>query len=320
VKGRVLVIRFNSIGDIVLSYPAVRTLSRAGYEVHYLTKASFAELVTSNPFVAKVWLLKDSLHTVVDALVKIDWIYVFDFHNNYRSKTVVRNLDSPSFTLEKNRIGMWIMIQLNLRKKQQRHIVERYLDTIALAGIQCKDSSLEVYIPDNLAIPDLPEVYLAIAVGTAWHTKSIPVDKIVETINLIPNTAVILLGGPDDKQRALDIKNGCENTVIDLTSELSILQSAKVVMNAAAILTGDTGLMHIEAAVGTPIVAVFGSTHPLLGYTPYTDSEKAVVIQVEDLPCRPCTKQGKNSCPKGHFKCMKNINTERLVEEINNYI
>ena len=162
----------------------------------------------------------------------------------------------------------------------------------------------------------LTKDFICIAVGAARKTKQIPPQKIQEVLDELHSKNIILLGGPGENQLTKALTLGPK--VINLVSQLSILESGAVISQARALLTGDTGMMHIAAALGTPIVAIFGSTHPDMGYAPYYNGAKnpPIIFQHTTLKCRPCTKHGKDSCPKGHFKCMEELEMSEVVQAL----
>lgn len=317
----VLVVRFNSIGDIVLTSPVISRLHAEGYKVHYLTKKVFSELLENNPKVGQCWVLEDSLSKVIEELSDHSFKFVIDLHNNYRSKRVCKAISAPTYRLSKERIGMWLLTNFGIRNTSERHIVHRFLDVLSPLRLSSRSEKLEFYTEsESIEYLALPEEYLAVAVGAAWSTKQIPTAKQIEIIEQSKWKNIVLLGGPDEKEMADEIVSGTSKKITNLVGDLSITQSGLVVKDASVLLTGDTGLMHIAAAVETPTVAVFGSTHPVLGYTPFTDEKNYYIIQNESLGCRPCTKQGKSACPKGHFKCMLDLDFKDLVTKIDKYI
>jgi len=318
---KVLVIRFNSIGDIVLTSPVVERLAKRGYEVHYLVKKAFAEIVENNPAITKVWQLENSLEAIIKQLKGEQYDYVVDLHNNIRSHRVHRALKARTYILEKHRIALWLLTTFGINTFKQKHIVHRFLEVIAPIRRHSKPANKpQFYIPENTTIENqLPEQFLAIAVGAAWKTKEIPIARLNEIIAASSWSNIVLLGGPTDENKVHQLESTNKN-LINLVGQLSITQSAAVIKKASVLLTGDTGLMHIAAAVETAIVAVFGSTHPILGYTPFTDESAYELIQNTALSCRPCTKQGKKACPKGHFKCMLDLDYSAIIEKIDAYI
>jgi len=320
---KVLIIRYNSIGDIVLTSPVISLLYSNQYEVHYLCKKAYSSLVANNPKVDRVWEFDDNFSILIPQLKAEGFIYIIDLHNNYRSGRIKKALGAKSYTLCKSRIKLYLMTRWRLDLSPEKHIVDRFLDTIEDI-VTIENTPLEFYIPDRdieNAKKLLPtKSYVAIAVGAAFHTKQIPEDMIIDVIDEIQGT-VVLLGGIGDVEKSKIIEIRSDRKVYNLTGQLSIEESAHAVQQSRMLLTGDTGLMHIAAAVGTKVVAIFGSTHPKLGYTPYMQNDSdAIVMGNQDLSCRPCTKQGNHSCPKGHFRCMLELDTDDIVDNINRFI
>lgn len=319
-RKKALVIRFNAIGDIVLTTPVTQALADHNYEVHYLVKAIFSEIVFSDKYVTKVWSLQDELTPLLVKLKSERFDVVIDLHNNLRSKRVKAALSKPSYTFKKDRLGLWLLTKLSINRIKGQHVVERFLAVLSPLGIKVAQPSTRYTIPSDTVLPTaLPQNFLCIAVGAAWYTKQLPLEKLISIIERVAIENIVLIGGPADVARARQLVDRVGRPVIDLVGKLSIHQSALVIKGAELLLTGDTGMMHIAAALDVPIVAIFGSTHPVLGYTPHYDREAKhsyELIENKTLSCRPCTKQGKKSCPKGHFKCMMDIDEGEVVEAI----
>ncbi len=319
-RKKALIIRFNAIGDIVLTTPVIQALADNNYEVHFLVKAAFAEIVESDAYVTKVWTLKEQLAEVITLLKREDFDLVIDLHNNLRSKRVKSALSKTTCTFSKDRIGYWLLTKLGIHTIQEQHIVERFLSVLAPLGIKVAQPSTRYTIPLDTSLPaDLPEKYICIAIGAAWYTKQIPTEKLVNVIEQCNHKNIVLIGGPDDRIAAIEVEARLTHSIINLTGQLTIHQSALVIQRSQVLLAGDTGMMHIAAALDVPVVAVFGSTHPILGYTPYYGKlakNSYKLIENKSLSCRPCTKQGKDSCPKGHFRCMIDIDPNDIVQAI----
>lgn len=322
-KPKVLVIRFNSIGDIVLTSPVIATLEENNYEVHYITKKAYTSLLYNNPKVFKVWVFEDNFNILLPQLKKQGFDLVVDLHNNFRSKKVKKALSSQSLTFAKPRISLWLLTQFNIKPKKLNHIVDRFLEVIEPLSLKNKSTKLEFHFPPNFSYSgtDLPKEFYTIAVGAAFFTKQIPKAKILEIVDEI-DLPVVLVGGPDDSNISNWITLNSRKEVIDLCGQLSIEESAFVIKKSICLLSGDTGMMHIGAALGVKMVNVFGSTHPILGYTPYygLSENQAIIVENKELSCRPCTKQGKNICPKGHFKCMNDIKSEEIITKLKTII
>ena len=320
-KEKILVIRFNSIGDIVLTFPAVRALFDHNYEVHYLCKKSYASLLKPNPRIHKIWTIEKNVQEVLEELKEEQFTYIIDLHNNLRSRQVKSHLKIQANTLIKHPISNFLLTQLNIKVGKRGHIVNRFLETVSPICRNVQDRSLELFIPEETRVKvdglGLPQDYLAISVGAAYATKQIPAETIAQVIERI-KIPVVLLGGNDDKKKAETIISLSQSQIINLVGKVDILSSAEIIKRSKCLLTGDTGLLHIASALRKNVVAVYGSTHPTLGYTPNSsdDNFQFRIVQNEDLTCRPCTKQGKKKCPKGHFRCMTEIDADTIVDNI----
>lgn len=318
-KPKVLVIRFNSIGDIVLTTPVIELLSKK-FDVYYLTKASYKSLLVCNPNVKGLFLFENDLNKTISDLLIYKFDYVVDLHNNFRSFSVRRKIKAKSFTFKKPRIKYWLRTTLGIKLRQQPHIVERFTDVIKPIIAEKTLPPTRFYFDQNMKFEfSLPENYTCIAVGTAFYTKTIPTYKWVEILNSIDGN-IVLLGGSEDVKNSQEIASQLKRNVVNLTGTLTLSESAYVIDKSKVLITGDTGLKHIAAALNKRVVAIYGSTHPILGYTPYYGPNKNLsqIIKPDDLACSPCTKQGRKSCPKGHFKCMNDIPVEKIIKLISN--
>ena len=177
------------------------------------------------------------------------------------------------------------------------------------------------YYYKNCEIPGLPETYVAYAIGGTWATKRMPENKIAELME-VSNAHFVLLGDANDAMVGESIAARFPDRVSNMCGKISLDQSAKVLAGANKVLTHDTGLMHIAAALQKPIVAIWGNTTPDFGMGPFLpDAVKTgpVLVQAEGVSCRPCSKIGFNACPNGHFDCMqKQSATEisRLLQQM----
>jgi heptosyltransferase-2 len=168
-------------------------------------------------------------------------------------------------------------------------------------------------------ISGLQNGYYAIVIGGKHTTKIFPAEKIIEVCRLL-DKPVVLLGGKEDESRGKMIADSLKTNVFDACGKLSLDESADVLKHASAVLTNDTGLMHIAAAMHKPIVSVWGNTVPELGMYPYLPGEpqKSVIIENKEISCRPCSKIGFDACPKGHFNCMMTLNSSEIADKLMN--
>ncbi len=324
---KVLIIRFSSIGDIVLTSPVVRCIHQQwGAEVHFLTKNKFSSIIGNNPFIKKVYTIQKKVSEVLALLKAEKYELIIDLHNNIRSFQVKSALSCPSRTFDKLNYKKWLMTRFKWNRLPDLHIVERYMATVEPLGIKNDQAGLDYFIPEKeeinipLCFKELPvqpnNPFIAFAIGAAHATKRLPIHKIIELIQKLP-LPVILLGGPDDASSGEQIKQGLQGKkVINACGRLSLHQSASVVRQAAYVITHDTGMMHIATAFKKRIISIWGNTIPAFGMYPYLPGQEALfdIIEVDDLSCRPCSKIGYQKCPKGHFKCMNDIDLDQITD------
>ena len=318
-----LIIRFSSIGDIVLTSPVVRILKQqvADAEIHFVTKGKYSGLLTSNPNIDKVHVLNHKMSVLIQQLKREKFNYIIDLHNNIRSTFIKVNLGVPAFTFDKLNLKKWILVTFKKNYLPGVHLVDRYLDTLSGFGVTNDMAGLDFYIPreKRYDLSDLPESfregYIAFVTGGTYLTKRLPADKINTICSKTPYP-VILLGGRWEYQTGEVIAANNPEHVLNFCGKLDIHASASLIENARLVLTNDTGLMHIAAAFRKKILSFWGNTVESFGMYPYLPHQASKSLKVENLPCRPCSKIGYNKCPKGHFRCMKEIDTDPAVRWI----
>jgi ADP-heptose:LPS heptosyltransferase len=145
----------------------------------------------------------------------------------------------------------------------------------------------------------------------------LPIEHLSEVLDGL-KMPILLLGGKQEAARG-EVLAEKQKNIVNLCGKLNLNQSADVVRQSSVVMAHDTGLMHIAAAFKKPIVSIWGSTIPGFGVAPYYGnlSINSALFEVNGLPCRPCTKFGKSSCPKGHFKCMKNQDLPGITKAVN---
>lgn len=329
-KLKVLVIRFSSIGDIVLTTPVVRTLKKQleEVEVHYCTKPGFKIILENNPYIDKLHLLDGSLNNLIAQLKAEKFDYIIDLHNNLRTRIIKARLGVKAYSFNKLNYEKWLFVNLKINKLPNVHIVDRYMEAVKPLGVEMDEEGLDYFIPykDEVEKEWLPEThkkeYVAFAIGAQHNTKKLPVSRMIELCDKI-NKPIILLGGKDDFETGEEIVRFFEKTAVSEPYEESLLemnkkaviynacgkynlnQSASLLKGARVVFSHDTGLMHIAAALKKTIYSIWGNTTPYFGMYPYRT--RFVVFENNKLGCRPCSKIGYSKCPKGHFKCMNDI-------------
>jgi len=321
-----LIIRFSSIGDIVLTTPVIRCLRKKYPQatIHYLTKKKFATILESNPYLDNVLLLDDNFNKTVEEIENEEYDYIIDLHHNLRTlrlKNLIR--DIPFYSFNKLNIKKWLYTNFKINTLPNVHIVDRYMATVEKLGVVNDGLGLDYFIPESEKVKegDIPfshlHGYVAIAIGAAHNTKKLPVEKLKELVQKI-TFPVILLGGKEDFSNGEKIAETDPIKVYNACGKFSLNESADIVRNAKLVISHDTGMMHIAAAFKKNILSVWGNTVPSFGMTPYKTNYE--VFQVNKLWCRPCSKTGFDKCPLGHFKCMNEQSTGAIALTAETYL
>ena len=313
---KILVVRFSSIGDIVLTSPVVRMLKKQlNTEVHFLTKSAYVSLLKNNPYIDSVYQIDASINEVIGDLKKENYDYVIDLHNNLRTQILKFKLGVPSRSFNKLNMEKFMLTTFKMDSIPKVHIVDRYLDTVLHLGIKNDNEGLDFFLSakDEVDVSCFPNNYTAFVIGGQHATKILPTKKIISIIKNI-DKPVLLIGGPEDGYRGEEIAKACDK-VVNTCGKYSVLASASLIKQAEMVITHDTGMMHIAAAFGQKIYSVWGNTVPEFGMYPYKASASSKRIEVQNLSCRPCSKIGYSKCPKGHFKCMQEIDENLFLSE-----
>jgi len=321
---KVLIIRFSSIGDIVLTTPVIRCLKKQipGIEIHYLIKKQYHEIISTNPYISKFWLFDDNFHELIPKLKSENFDFIIDLHKNFRSAYVRLQLKRPASSFPKLNLRKWLIVNLKINILPNVHLVDRYFKALKPLSISNDEKGLDYFIPgeEEIDLSSLPVVfrsgYIAFVIGGKHSTKILPDDK-VATLCKNLGYPVILLGGKEDRERGNNIISQTDDKVFNACGIFSISQSASLVRQADKIITNDTGFMHIAAAFKKPVLSIWGNTIPGFGMYPYLPleyRERSSIFEVRDLSCRPCSKIGFSACPKKHFKCMMDQDLETIIK------
>jgi ADP-heptose:LPS heptosyltransferase len=323
-----LVIRFSSIGDIVLTTPVVRCLKQQvpGAVIHFLTKENFGALLAHNPYIDRIHFLQEDFGKMMEALRAEKFDAVIDLHRNIRTLRVKKALGLPSHSFRKLNLEKWLITSLKWDRLPDIHIVDRYLDTLASYGVKNDGQGLDYFMPPATRSPRdiLPEHFLpgytALVTGAAHATKRIPVEKMRDICDRL-DCPVVLLGGPGDRETAEVVSALDPRRIFNACGSTSLHESASLVKGANLVISSDTGLMHIAAAMKRPLIVLWGNTIPGFGMYPYYGSERIPFrnLEVAGLSCRPCSKIGYAQCPKKHFRCMREQSPDQVAALVREY-
>jgi ADP-heptose:LPS heptosyltransferase len=323
---KILIIRFSSIGDIVLTSPVIRCLKTQSpeTEIHFLTKKQYHSILEANPHISKIWCFDNNFKELIPQLIAEDFSFVVDLHGNFRSRFVSLKLRKPFASFSKLNLQKWLLVNLKINFLPRIHIVDRYFSAVQNLNIRNDGEGLDYFIPEDDEIDigqtfHFPEnKFIAFSIGGRHNTKILPEEKVIEICEKTTRP-VLLLGGPEDKERGDRIVRLSSQQVINGCGEYSINQSASLIRQSQVVITNDTGLMHIAAAFRKPILSIWGNTVPEFGMYPYLPvnvNSTSVFFEVKGLSCRPCSKIGFEQCPRGHFRCMKDQDTANILKNL----
>jgi ADP-heptose:LPS heptosyltransferase len=324
---RILIIRFSSIGDIVLTFTVASTIKSLypHCKIDFVTKPQFKELLNACPDLDTIYTLTGTVAQLRKEIDFNQYDAILDLHHNLRSRILLGFQFGKVYRFPKNNIEKWLLTTFKIRPKIIRHVTERYLETLSaytkapIVGIapayRVPDAS-KIDIKETFQVE--PSKYVAVAIGAQFATKRMPTDLLVELIQKI-NLPVLLLGAKEDQLTANEILEQCtSNIIFSAVGTATIHESAWLVKNAKALLTHDTGLMHIGASFEVPLHVIWGNTTRDFGMYPYrVEQEQVFNYEVSGLSCRPCSKIGHQSCPKGHFSCMRQQDLVAIANAIN---
>lgn len=321
---KVLVIRFSSIGDIVLTSPIFRCLKMQmdNVEIHALTKKQYASMYANNPNIDCVHEWGEDNSSVIDELKEQYFDYVIDLHRNIRTQKIKSSLRQKSYSFPKLNVQKWLYVNFKYNKMPNVHIVDRYFEAVRPLGVKNDLKGLDFYMNESSHV-DKEKLtkgknYICFAIGAQFATKKMPVKKLAEIISNI-DIPVVIIGGKEDVKEGEELcKILPENKIYNTCGEYSIEGSASIVKQAQALVTHDTGMMHIAVAYKVPIVSIWGNTVPEFGMYPYRPNNKDSyrIHEVKGLSCRPCSKIGYAKCPKKHFKCMMDQDVGSIAKNI----
>ena len=308
---RILIIKPSSLGDVVHALPTVSLIRRKFPDAHI------------------AWLVNDSLISLLQRCPVIDEILPFE-RERFRSPWQWPHFAGFLATLRKQRFDLVVDLQGLLRsglmswatcaprriglsdaregarlfyneivRVPRAHAVERYL--CAARHLGCDSTPIE--FPLGVSSQVKREGLIGVNPSARWATKLWGSDKFAELVQRLPRERVVLTGSAGEREQIGKIAQGCRN----VAGETDLFQLAELYRRCAVVITNDSGPMHVAAAVGTPVVGIFGPTDPSLT-GPYG---KEQVIFRAGIPCSPCFKDYCTN--KVHMECMKLITVDQVL-------
>jgi lipopolysaccharide heptosyltransferase II len=330
----VLAVRFSSIGDVLLTTPLLRAIRRRypHSRITVLTRPAYAPLLSDNPHVNQV--LEASPNTPLTDLARQlraeRYSHLLDLHDSIRSRLLRLMVPGRWSTYPKHRLARSVLIYTKRNTyRDRRPVAERYFDAARGLGVAPDGDRPDFFLsPDAeretatwLARAGLTNGrMLALAPGAAHATKRWPAEywRVLVGRLLEQGFGVTIVGGSGDAALGDSLAaTEAGGRVVNAAGQLGLQGTGAVLRRAMALVSGDTGVMHMAAAVGTPVVALFGPTVQPFGFFPYTRRSEVVEL---GLPCRPCSSKGGPRCPLGHHRCLRDITPEAVHQALHRSI
>ena len=325
----IAVLRLSSLGDVVLTLPVVHALARAWPEaaVHVWVKEEYADVVRFDPAVRHVRALERDARRIED-LVSMsaeleDCDLIVDLHGSVRTRVLTFRQRATRLRVRGRRLARerWVRARWT-RPSPLPHATVRYAETIAPLGIRCEapphvamSGAARVWAREALAGTAGGRPCVALCPGARHPTKCWPEANWCELEARLAadGLARAVLSTPAERRGLprLAAQVAAAGGAIWYTEPLE--RVAALLGECALAVTHDSGLMHLAAACGLRVVALFGSTSPVLGFAPCGEGH---AVLCRDLPCQPCTVHGRERCPLGHFRCMTGIGVEEVLGNV----
>jgi heptosyltransferase-2 len=321
---RIAIIRFSSLGDILCTGPAVRGLRNAfpEAELTYITTRIYSELAAALPGVDRVAVIERRGPKFAQDVIRIawegPWDLVVDFQGSPRSHKLLRKLKPVRLVIDAPpRLRRTLRIAMKLSMGRYYPVPLRMMRLLTPMRVMDDGGSLALNVSKELK----GEVYarwgkvlkgsVALIPGAKHATKRWPGSYWAELVRSFPpRLHLVVLGTKGETPSELTKVLEQRGSYLDLTGKTTLLEMAAILKLSKAVISGDTGPMHLAVAVSTPLVAIFGPTVEEFGFFPFR--AKARVLQ-RNLWCRPCSAHGTERCPLGHHRCMRKIQPDDVL-------
>ena len=324
---KILVIQTAFIGDVVLATALIEKL-HAYYpdaQIDFLVRKGNEALLTGHPYLHEVLIwdkkqnkLKNLFYLTrrirknhYDKLINVQRFAATGLLTTFsRAKETIGFDKNPLSRFFTHRIPHVVGDKHEIERNQT--LISAFTDPIP-----AKPRLYPTQADEAKVAPYKTKPYITISPASVWFTKQYPKEKWASFIQKLPaHITVYLLGAPSDRDLCQSIFAANPSPlVIDLSGQLTFLQSAALQKNAGMNYVNDSAPMHFASAVNAPVTAVYCSTIPAFGFGPLSDNRHIVEI-LEPLDCRPCGLHGYNACPRGHFNCAYKIQDQQLLQTL----
>jgi ADP-heptose:LPS heptosyltransferase len=335
----ILIIRFSALGDVAMTVPVVYSLAQQYPELRItMLSRPFARPLFENLAPNVNFMEADikgeyhgvkGLNTLYRRLVAKQFTHIADLHSVLRSEYLRMRFNLGRFKVEhinKNRKGKRRLVaQNNKQFVQQPTSMQNYLDVFERLGYPVKLCFKSIYGEEKGSLMQLPPIFETKEEGEQWigvapfaahDGKIYPPEKMLEVIRQLAAKypkAHLLLFGRGEREEAV-FPHWCHNVpqCINVSLYTETLREELILMSHLDVMISmDSANMHLASLTATPVVSVWGATHPYAGFMGYNQSDDNAVQL--DMPCRPCSIFGNKPCFRGDYACMNDIQPESIV-------
>ena len=316
---RILVVKLSSLGDLFHALPVICPIQQElNATIDWVTQTPYVDLVKCFPDVNRVIAFprRDFFKhwsAFVRDLRREKYDLVLDLQGLLKSALVARiargrKRIGPSFAREGSRLFYSAVAG---PKNKNRHAVDEVLDVVRYLGCEVQKPEFPVAFPKGVTPQPKPRV--AFIPCSRWRTKNWPPERFVEVGRALQKRAgatIFLVGSPEDQSVCDDIEKQLGGRVVNVCGKTSLVELGSLLQEMDLTVTVDSGPMHMAAAIGRPVLAVFGATDPKRTGPPYGETHR--VIALEGLECRPCFS---DRCARRDLACLRGLPAERVITE-----
>ncbi len=333
ILNNILIIRLSSMGDVIIATPLIRLINQKfpDAKIDFAVAQNFADILKYNPRINNIYhydksiprnMQKESRNKFLSEINLKQYDLLIDLQKNIRSYQFSSGIFKSKVSMNKNRLHKLSLVYCKKPLKSGLRVAEEYIRTVDELGVKPDKKCPEIWLQSDLDsgryLPHFRKQTneiknIVIAPGAHHYTKQWPKEKFAALVKLLIekyNCSIKLTGGNADVQICDDIIRQCGMNIENIAGRTDIIGTTELIDKSDLVISNDTGVMHIASARNVPVAAIFGSTVPELGFSPY--NVKHEIVQ-KSIKCRPCTHIGRAECPKGHFDCMKKIEPSDII-------
>jgi heptosyltransferase-2 len=317
---KILIIRFSSFGDIVLSFPLISIIKTNYPEavLHFLTLEKYHPLLQLNDNIDLILYSANEIRKELrDYIVKGNYDVIIDLHKNTLSYYCTLFTGTKILRIKKNNLKKLLLVKFKINLlKELIPVFLKYINSCK-QYLQLNDNSFRTSKLHFLNDRPVKDKYFIIAPCSRHFTKTYPYERFEQIIKSLPDYKIVLVSDNVDSEINLCRQLAeISNNIINYSGKLNYEVLSNVIYHSELIICNDSGVLHLAEALGKKVICIFGSTVKEFGFYPQLKS--SVVFENNSLKCRPCSHIGRNNCPKKHFKCMLDISNSKLISLIKN--